>query len=195
MDYCVISIREDRLYNVDRIGNVLGGPRHFPDVCNFADSRIRKEFSKNFPQFSKDVYASEPFHNFNSDRKNGEVGCWLSHISAWDYMVKNNVDSMIVTEDDLLINNQQFDIIRSEVTSKSLDVIMFGGWTACYFISQNGAKILLDNAEEGFKHHPVDFYMFSCIDDNIVNGQIGPFIVNQDPKFGTHLDFEVENDS
>lgn len=194
MDYSIISIREDRFTNVKNIEKVISGTRHYPDICNFKSKESRKLFSELFPNFSKREYASEPFHNFNPNRKNGEVGCWLSHLSAWDYVVKNNIDKFIVTEDDLRINTQQFDIISSEV-SKKLDLIMFGGWTACYFISKEGAKILLENALEGFKHHPVDFYMFSCIDDKLVNGQIGPFIVDQDDQLGSHLDFEVEDDS
>lgn len=194
MDYCIISIREDRLQNVSKIEKVMGPNRHYPEVCNFKLSDSRKLFSQKFPKFSKKLYASDPFHNFNHERKNGEVGCWLSHISAWDYVIRNNIDKFIITEDDLKIDSGQFDIINSEI-NKPLDLIMFGGWTACYFISNAGAKALLENALEGFKHHPVDFYMFSCIDDKLVNGQIGPFIVDQDEQLGSHLNFEVENDS
>jgi GR25 family glycosyltransferase involved in LPS biosynthesis len=195
MNFCVVSVREDRQENVESIVRVINSTRHYPEVCNYQDPQSRGSFLVRFPQFTKDRYASDPHHNFNISRKNGEVGCWLSHISVWQYIVDNELEHMLVTEDDLSITENQLEQINQEIASRNLELIMLGGWTACYYISNSGAKKVLENAEEGFLHHPVDFYLFSCVEDEIVNGKIGPFIVKQNDAFGSHLDFEVQNDT
>jgi GR25 family glycosyltransferase involved in LPS biosynthesis len=196
VDFCVVSIREDRKQNVELIESVIDGARHHPDVCDYSNAESRQLFLWNFPEFTYDLYASEPFHNFNPMRKPGEVGCWLSHLSIWEYMIAHSIPEMLVTEDDLNLSAAKFNQIKKEISlARGKELIMLGGWTACYYVTLSGVEKLLAAAPEGFKHHPIDFFMFSCIDDKIVNGSVGPFIVQQDPIFGSHLAFEVADDS
>ena len=78
-----------------------------------------------------------------------------------------------------------------EINSTSMDMLMLGAWSSCYYITNKAARILLSHAQEGFKHHPADFYKFECIQNGLITGHIGPIILHQDPNHGSFLDFEV----
>ena len=101
----------------------------------------------------------------------GEIGCFLSHYFIWERVVKGNLSTVIVLEDDIRFMpgfRSKFDAIMEEVKSLSLewDLIYLGRkrlvkgepfvkgarliiqptytyWTVGYIISLSGAKKLL----------------------------------------------------
>lgn len=191
INYCIVTVREERKNNVDLISSIAGPDRHYPKICNYKLKEDREYFLHKYPEFTYELYASEPYHNFNDTRRPGEIGCWLSHVSAWDYVVKNNLKSLIVFEDDISIDKNKFNSVMKEINSTSMDMLMLGAWSSCYYITNKAARILLSHAQEGFKHHPADFYKFECIQNGLITGHMGPIILHQDPNHGSFLDFEV----
>jgi GR25 family glycosyltransferase involved in LPS biosynthesis len=190
-------VREDRMDNVKNICKVLGNTRVYPKVCNFKNKIDRDFFLNNFPKFADSLYAKDAYMPMNPLRRNGEIGCWLSHISAWTYMINNNIDHMIILEDDIALNNNIFDKINKATRNAmnfELDLAFFGEGSGLYFITNNGAKELINKAERGFQMFPLDLYMFMLVGKGKINGQVGPIYTLQDQKsYGSHLEFELEN--
>ena len=63
---------------------------------------------------------------------NGEIGCILSHVSVWRYLVKEkNIDKIMVLEDDaVLISNDIYDRINDiwRNVPNDWDIILIGFW-------------------------------------------------------------------
>jgi len=74
-----------------------------------------------------------PHIRFDFDRLSGaEVGCWLSHLSAWQYLVRSAANACTVLEDDLVLGphfpaaiealgrQHNFDLVYLGTSSKNL---------------------------------------------------------------------------
>lgn len=57
------------------------------------------------------VKQVKPYYPFAL--KAGEVGCFLSHRSAWDALVKSNAPAAWIAEDDVVIDGNKFDSIMN----------------------------------------------------------------------------------
>lgn len=68
------------------------------------------------------------------------IGCFLSHIKCWRYIVDNNLDKALVLEDDVeLVDNffDKIDELVSFVPNDDWDIILCG----CIFCNQDNDKI------------------------------------------------------
>lgn len=193
--YCIISVKNDRLDNVRSLEKVLGENRHYPEVCDYSNKKSRLKFLSKFPTLSYHNYAKSPRTFVQENKKNGEIGCWLSHVSAWNYLFYSDITEMLIIEDDLVLTKNQLSEIFQVINySKNFNtnIVMLGEWSACYYINKMGAKHLLSESDIGFASLPLDLYIYDTILQKRI-GQIGPILAKQDPKLGSHLDFELEN--
>jgi glycosyl transferase family 25 len=112
----------------------------------------------------------------------GEIGCFLSHIKAWELCVQNNVATLIFEDDflvgknleavidDLLSIADQWNLVRlsgiyetnHQILQKrsTFDLVKNLGepcGTAAYMIQPAAARILLENAADIYE--PVDHYL------------------------------------
>jgi glycosyl transferase family 25 len=112
----------------------------------------------------------------------GEVGCFLSHIKAWELCVLNNVTTLVFEDDflvgknlesvigDLLMISDQWKLVRlSGIYETKHEALQErSGYqlvknlgepcgTAAYMIQPSAAKILLSNASDIYE--PVDHYL------------------------------------
>lgn len=104
----------------------------------------------------------------------GERGCFYSHYSLWNKCVSDNVP-MIILEDDIIIKEDFFDLIKSnkldnqeyvKLEKRSASLINIGDFffpkqnrsgAVGYYLSPKGAKKLIDNS--GTVYMPVDHYI------------------------------------
>jgi glycosyl transferase family 25 len=112
----------------------------------------------------------------------GEVGCFLSHVKAWEWCVLNNATTLVFEDDflvsqnleivmnDLLMISDQWNLVRlsgiydtdHEILQKrsGYELVKNLGepcGTAAYMIQPAAAKILLSHAAEIYE--PVDHYL------------------------------------
>lgn len=112
----------------------------------------------------------------------GEVGCFLSHIKAWELCVQNQLTTFVFEDDflvnsnledvidDLLVNADQWNLVRlSGIYETNHEILMQrSGYalvknlgepcgTAAYMVQPEAAKILLGNATDIYE--PVDHYL------------------------------------
>lgn len=181
MKYCIISISEQRSNNIDQITHVMGTSPEDVKFCNMKSSADRSYFRKKFPQFDFTRYAENPLYFTDPGRKFGAIGCWMSHVSSWQYIISNKIKEMIVFEDDCLFNRELFDkTLRIIQENSEKELIMLGQWTEMYYIKLSAAEKLLDNAiEKGYSRCPVDEYMFNMIRESEVDGVCGVNVVKQ----------------
>lgn len=112
----------------------------------------------------------------------GEVGCFLSHIKAWELCVQNQLTTFVFEDDflvnanledvidDLLENADQWNLVRLSgiyethhrilMQRSGYDLVQNLGepcGTAAYMVQPAAAQILLDNAADIYE--PVDHYL------------------------------------
>ncbi len=123
----------------------------------------------------KRVVSLKTYSDLDKPRENHEVifnkpslGCYLSHISIYQEMLKNNYDWILIVEDDVKLNAPHFKREFNKLVSKispDTEVILLGYtmlrhspkigngyyiidglfWgTHCYLINRNGARKLLE---------------------------------------------------
>jgi hypothetical protein len=180
IDYSIINISEKRIDNVNKIESNIYGTRHFPESCDYLDKESRRNFGSRYPNYNEKTYASSPMVLFDKYRRGQEIGCWLSHISIWDYVINNNIDEMLILEDDVILTKTILKNVIDIKNKSSADLLMFGQYTSGYFINKKSASILKEKSEEGFTKYPVDLYIFYCIANAIIYGQVGPILSLQD---------------
>jgi GR25 family glycosyltransferase involved in LPS biosynthesis len=147
-------------------------------TINYSSINQRKQFLSKYPEFN-------PLRDF----KKGELGIFASNYQAWNKFLKSDFDYLLIMEDDIKLDNNFIDGINSylERLPKDWDFFSpfvhwwqsanlynkethdygdkdicksFQTWSlACYFISKQGAKKILESLNNGFED-PVDWYIF-----------------------------------
>jgi len=178
--YHIISISNERAYNIDKIKEYLGRTALLTNInsTNGYDDAQIKRFRKKFPGVS--IVIDKP----------GEIGCFASHYEFWNFVANSDdvcLDNVIVFEDDALIENffyyqykyalenipANYDVFslyvdkdqhsrynESEQVSFSISRGYQDWSTLCYFISKKGAQKLLKLVELHGMNQPVDWFMF-----------------------------------
>ena len=131
------------------------------DISTLSDSEINKYYS-----------FSENRRSYPRSLSNGEIGCHIAHIKAWETMLEQNLDFAVILEDDICINenfpkaieflkshSQKWDFIRLQVETKTRKLYVkedFEDFSICEFIRNSGctwgyaldrktARTLVDN--------------------------------------------------
>lgn len=191
-DYCIISISDSRKNNIFNIMSIMGEPHDvkFFDISNGEDV---EGFKDKYKSFHLNEYLSNRKYNTNPARTDGEIGCWMSHFNAWNYILENNLDGMFIVEDDCFLTKSKYDVVIDEITNNNYDIFTAGQWAEMYYLTASTARFLVDEAfEEGFKKMPVDEFIFDSVREFGLHGLIGANIVSQtDQMYGSQISAKI----
>jgi len=187
--YTIVSVSDARVQNVINIKNCFENEETEIKSFNISIKEDVDEFKNKFPDILIDNYLVNKKYITGESRYFGEIGCWMSHISIWDYVIKNDLQSIIVIEDDCEVN--QISLFNfMEVINDNHDIVMGGEWAESYFVTNRACRYLMENAyEQGFKRMPVDEYMFDSIKDGHLNGVFGLNLFRQ--IFNSEINFKM----
>jgi len=159
------------LYDFKQVDNFLNRNKNF--IFNF-----HNDFEKPFPHVS------------------GVVGCWASHYLAWEKMLAEKLDVLMIFEDDVYIKNNFMDYIDLYISSLpddwdffSISVPMgeedryrqdinyigsnmvckfYQAWnTGAYLISKRGASKAIRDINKNGISVPIDWYIFESGKDKL----------------------------
>lgn len=68
----------------------------FKNRCPFDDVTIMYGFDGSKLELEQDKHKANQLSSLTV----GEIGCFISHIRCYEYMIKNNIDNMLIFEDD-----------------------------------------------------------------------------------------------
>jgi hypothetical protein len=190
--YAIVSISDSRLNNVNNIISIMGiqEPVKFFDISNINDINL---FSEKYPTFDINQYLINKKYETNPSRSDGEMGCWMSHFNAWNYVLENDLDDFFVIEDDCFLTESKFKQIGEIIYNNSYELLLCGQWAEFYYLRKSAAEFLVENAfEQGYKKMPVDEYMFDCIREHGLIGSFGANIVSQTTQsYGSQINHKV----
>ena len=206
VDYHIIYINDERKTNRDSINSIVNGNLKEIFSLNANDVNEIDKFYLNNKQFKTSWDGFKP----------GELGNFASHYSAWKYVVDNNLDSLLVFEDDVIMHDDfmekyntimnnvplDYDVMSIFVDSNQYpryrpdhfinDYIAKGyqDWsTLCYVISRQGAEKLVRYVHEVGMDHPTDWFIFRKGHRGIFNVYTVP------PEFPSPLEIDHSYES
>ena len=177
INYHIIHIDDERKINRDRVDEVLISNKLEIDCLDARKEENKLKFFKENPNFKLAW----------SEFKNGEIGNFGSHYLAWKFLVQSNLDSILIFEDDVLIENNfiekynlamdnvpsDYDVLSIFVHSNQYDRFDktqeisyyiskgYQDWsTLCYVVSKEGAKKLIKHVEDYGMVRPTDWFIF-----------------------------------
>ena len=206
INYHIIYINDERKSNRENIQSVVNG-------------NLRNVFSLNAndPQEVEKFYVNnKKFKVLWDGYKVGEFGNFASHYSAWQYVIDEDLDSLLVFEDDAIIHEDfvtKYNIIKSNVPD-DYDVMSvfvdpnqyerylpnhyvndyiskgYQDWsTLCYIVSRQGAEKLIRYVNEIGMDHPTDWFIFR-------KGHAGTFnVYTVPPEFPSPLEIDHSYES
>lgn len=206
IDYHIIHINDERKSNRDIIQATVRG-------------NLRNIFSLNAndPQEIEKFYVNnKKFKVLWDGYKIGEFGNFASHYSAWQYVIDEDLDSLLVFEDDAIIHEDfitKYNIIKSNIPD-DYDVMSvfvdpnqyeryrpdhyvndyiskgYQDWsTLCYIVSRQGAEKLVRYVNEIGMDHPTDWFIFR-------KGHAGTFnVYTVPPEFPSPLEIDHSYES
>jgi GR25 family glycosyltransferase involved in LPS biosynthesis len=206
IDYHIIYINDERKSNRELVNKTIVGNLHSIFALNARDPKELEKFHLDNKDFKIAWDGYKP----------GELGNFASHYSAWVYVIKNNLNSLLVFEDDVKVYDNFIDyynIIMNNVPSdydvmsiyvdknqypryKSDDYINdyiskgYQDWsTLCYVISRQGAEKLVKYVNEIGMDHPTDWFIFRKGHSGIFNVYTVP------PTFPTIMEIDKRYES
>ena len=181
-------------------------------------------YERNNPQNVKEVVEKfqkdNPKFKISWDGfKIGEIGCFISHYIAWNYLLNSELDELLIFEDDvfidetfvkkyqLAINNvpEDYDVLSIFVDSNQHDRFKesdkinyyiskgYQDWsTLCYIISKQGAEKLCKYVEEIGMDHPADWFIFRKGHAGIFNVYTLPPYIKNPVNIDKRYDSQVQ---
>lgn len=186
INYHIIHIDDERKINRDRVDEVLISNKLEIDCLDARKEENKLKFFKENPNFKLAWF----------EFKNGEIGNFGSHYLAWKFLVQSNLDSILIFEDDVLIENNfiekynlamdnvpsDYDVLSIFVHSNQYDRFDktqeisyyiskgYQDWsTLCYVVSKEGAKKLIKHVEDYGMVRPTDWFIFRGGDEGAFN--------------------------
>jgi len=139
---CVINLKK----RTDRL-------KKFFHNCPFDDVEIIYGFDgKNSD--AENNYDKLKMEKFNK-LKLGEIGCFISHIRIYEYMINNNIELMLIMEDDAIFCDNfinKFDLIKTELENKQ-NIIFIGGRFTSNYVTFKKDYIKISNKKYIIKHN------------------------------------------
>jgi len=102
MKYTIIHINNRAKENMEHNKLILKNFDYIDDIEFFDGNMGKAQDVINHLGIKIDVW--NPYDGRQSPPLPGEYGIWLSTILTWEYIVKNKVSSMLVFEDDILLD-------------------------------------------------------------------------------------------
>lgn len=161
----IINLKE----RTDRWENMKKGLVNFKNIIRFDAVNVKNENIDDLPITLNTKYVindnSRRCHHFQLHTK-GAVGCSLSHIGCWKYIVDNNIEKAIIFEDDCKLKPEMFNHIEKCYEQFNKDIFLIGYQkiyrkkvindcfstaesfigSHAYIITKKGAKKLLKNS-------------------------------------------------
>ena len=136
--------------NLKRRGDRL---KKFFHNCPFDDVEIIYGFDGKNSNYENN-YDKDKMKKFNK-LKLGEIGCFISHIRIYEYMINNNLESMLIMEDDAIfcysfIN--KFNLIKNELESNQ-NIIFIGGRFTPDYLTLKRNYMNISNKKYIIKHN------------------------------------------
>lgn len=160
------------LINLDHSTTRLERSKEMLDSINLEFERIPAVWGADLTQEQIDLaYDAKSRNSHYKELNTGEVGCYLSHIKAWELIVERDLDFALVLEDDFLLHDCDFPALLEALTkiNEPWYYIKLGGYhknsdlltsqklnkytlstfkkvpnrTCAQFVSKEGAKRLL----------------------------------------------------
>ena len=206
IDYHIIYINDERKSNRESISKTVLGNKHNIFSLNANDPNELDKFYFNNKEFKTAWNGFKP----------GELGNFASHYSAWKYALDNNLESLLVFEDDVVMHHDfmyKYNIIMSSVP-KDYDIMSifvdpnqyprcmpkdyindyitkgYQDWsTLCYVVSRQGAEKLVKYVSEIGMDHPTDWFIFRKGHSGIFNVYTVP------PEFPSPLEIDHSYES
>ena len=120
----------------------------FKNKCPFNDVTIMYGFDGSKLELELDKHKANQLTNITK----GEIGCFISHIRCYEYMIKNNIDNMLIFEDDCIFCDnfiEKLNNIYNEYKNNNLNdtnIFYIGGrFEPNYFTHSNNCSQISDN--------------------------------------------------
>ena len=120
----------------------------FKNRCPFNDVEIMYGFDGSKLELEIDNYKANQLNNLSK----GEIGCFISHIRCYEYMIKNNIENMLIFEDDCIFCDnfsEKLNNIYNEFKTHTLqdnNIFYIGGqFEPNFFTKSNNCSQISDN--------------------------------------------------
>jgi hypothetical protein len=190
MNYTIISVESDqRELNIENIKEALGSSYHAVKAFKASDQNDWNGFKSLYPKFEVDQYQLTTRFLSYPHRRIGEIGCWMSHFNAWNYIIDNDIDHLLIVEDDCLINS---DIVEEiEDIAKRYELGIFGEWGELMYITKDVARYLINNYFQAYTEMPVDRYVIDVHEKNIFKSVKIQIVRQATELYGSKIDFST----
>jgi len=133
----VINLKE----RTDRWEKMMKGLVNFKNIIRCNAVNVKNIDMNDLPVSLNTRYIindnSRRCHHFQLHTK-GAIGCSLSHIGCWKYIVDNNIEEAVIFEDDCYLKSEMFDHVKRCYEQFNKDIFVFG-YTKIY------KKNMIDN--------------------------------------------------
>lgn len=156
--YHIISVNDKRKENIQHVKKVMGKDPEPIKSFNSANKYDVEAFVNKYPEFNLEKYLTEPTFPTHPTRKLGEIGIWMSYFHAWNRIVENDLDSLLILEDDVYMDENVLNSIK--LLTPAADFLVLGHWAEAVYVSNKAAKMFVETAfNDGFIRMPVDEYL------------------------------------
>lgn len=131
----------------------------------------------------EDIILKEKYIK-NNELNPGQIGCFLSHVKIWKYIVDNNIPDAVILEDDIvkLFNlNKLIDIIHSSTNILDFDIIYIGH----VFEKQETNRPIIDTYSVSELNNSYEYYFETGSKTQIYPNKQIKFYKSTKP-YGTH---------
>lgn len=102
MKYSIISINDRSKDNIKNNKHIL---KNFEFIENISYVDGKKINCLDILKNNGILLNWKPYDKRKSEILAGELGIWVSTINTWKYMIDNRIESLLVLEDDVILNN------------------------------------------------------------------------------------------
>jgi GR25 family glycosyltransferase involved in LPS biosynthesis len=116
MKYTIIHVNDRSIKNINKNKKILSSFEYIDDIVFFNGNIGNSWDVINHKGIPQDRW--KPYDGRSHPPLPGELGVWVSTINAWEYMLDNKIDRMLVLEDDVIL--QEDFIKKLDVCLKEL---------------------------------------------------------------------------
>jgi glycosyl transferase family 25 len=102
--------------------------------------RIEAVYGKELSQEQLKQSTSDFSYNYSTP---GQIGCWLSHVKCWNYIIDNNLDKALILEDDASFVSNYTDKIKNIEFPEKFDIVFLGNLINCSENNFSSKKLII----------------------------------------------------
>lgn len=144
MNYTIIHVNDRAKESIDKNKAILSSFKYIDDIEFFNGNDGNAWDVLNHKKFKTDVWS--PYDGRTFPPLPGEYGVWVSLINVWEYVINNSLESILVLEDDVSLNENFVDLFNDTVSElpNSFDFL------SLYYFSEQNAND--ESVEIGLKN-------------------------------------------